>query len=500
MRARSCDLLVLVAGGVTPLAFAPFGYWPVCIVTLVVLFHLLPRGSRRRGVWRGWLFGVGFFGAGVSWVLESFQYSSVALPSALLLTAVMVMFLALFPALFAFLSRLCLPDSTAAASLAVLPGLWVLSEWARGTVLTGFGFLQMGYSQMDAPGVALAPLAGVYGTSFVVAFTAALIAWAVARTRERALRGGVVILVVWALLWSAQSMQWTEPTGDELEVAVVQGNVPQALKWKPQFRQRSVELYQGFTNKHPGADLVVWPETALPGLYESFTNELRDLEVQARATSTALLIGVPSVQKSAAGSDQYFNSVVAVGAKRDFYHKRHLVPFGEYVPLQGLFQPLIDLFNWPVSSFTHGDPQQTTLNVAGQTLGVSICFEIAFGRDIIAALPQAGLLVNVSNDAWFGESIGPHQHFQIARWRAKETGRFLVRATNTGVSAFVDDSGRVLASLPQFNESSLASRVAIFRGATPYVVTGDTPVLLFVLTLVVAIVIVTRRRNDAAES
>ena len=494
MAPRSWDLVVLLAGALTPLGFAPFGLWLLPIPCLGVLLWVLPFGTIRRSFWRGWLFGLGMFGTGTSWVVESFQHSNVALPSALILTATMVGFLAIFPALFATVSRFCSGNRRGAISLITLPAAWVLAEWGRGTVLTGFSFLQLGYSQIDSPVSALAPVAGVYGASWAVAFSAAVLVWGFSHTAVHVVKALAVVLACWGSLWVAQDLRWTEFDGTQLDVAIVQGNIPQALKWRPEYRQRSFDIYRDYTRKHWDADLIVWPETALPGMYDSFSSELSALEREAVANNTELLIGVPSSQETVGGQYRYFNSVVSVGSSRAIYNKRHLVPFGEFVPRQRLFQPLIDLFDWPVSNFSHGQPAQTTINVAGQIIGISICFEIAFGKDIIAALPSAGLLVNVSNDAWFGESIGPHQHLQMARWRAKEAGRFLVRATNTGVSAFVQPSGQLAGVLPQFAETSASRRVDIMRGATPYALSGDLPVLALLLLILVVAAYVQRTR------
>ena len=484
---RSRDGLALGAGVLLPLGFAPFGLWLLPAGLLAVLFWLLPFDSTRRACWRGWLFGVGFFGAGVSWVVESFQHSNVALPSAVTLTALMVMFLALFPALFARAARWAGPCARPLSLLALWPALWVLSEWGRGTVLTGFTFLQLGYSQVDSPLAGVAPLAGVYAGSWLVAVFGGALCWLLTAHGKQRLRACMLLAVLLIVSGAARVIDWTQPHGDPVEVAVVQGNIPQALKWRPEFRERTLDIYSRLTERHRTADLVVWPETALPGLYSEFEDFLAGFEVRARAGGPELLVGVPSRADDAYGKPRYFNSVVAVGSARALYHKRHLVPFGEYVPLQTLFQPLIDLFRWPVASFSHGDASQSTVAVAGQDIGVSVCFEIAFGKDILAALPAAGMLVNVSNDAWFGASIGPHQHLQIARWRARETGRYLVRGTNTGISAFIDTHGRVYASLPQFEEGSVSAQVQPMRGATPYVVIGDTPTLALAVLVIIVV-------------
>ena len=479
-QAKTVDLCVLLAGAVSVCGFAPLGIWPLPVLTLAVLFWALRGVSPRRGLIRGFLFGLGLFGAGVSWVVESFQYSHVALSSAVILTTLMVLVLSLYPALFGWLTAR-FEERQAGFLLLGMPALWVLSEWARGTVLTGFSFLQLAYSQTDSPLSVFAPIAGVYGTGWVLALASASLAWFADEARARWKPAVVTFAAVAVLLLGVRAIPLTSAEPTELDVAVVQANIPQALKWRPELRERTLEIYVSHTRRHWDADFIIWPETALPGLRSSFSVFLDELDQESRRHGTELLIGVPTEVVVEGESSRYYNSVISVGGADEVYNKRHLVPFGEYVPLQAVFQPLIDLFKWPVSSFTHGDPKQTTLQVAGHTVGITICFESAFGKDVMAALPEAALLVNVSNDAWFGKSLGPHQHLQIARWRALEAGRSMIRATNTGITAFIDHDGRVVSSIEDFKEASLRGTVQLRSGVTPYVRISDWPILVLAL-------------------
>ena len=474
------DGFCLLAGAALPFAFAPYGLSFLAGLCLAGLFWEWMRSSPVRVLWRGWLFGLGMFGLGVSWVVNSFHYNHIPLFPAVALTAVFVAFLALFPALFGWLAMRFRSRDDTRQLLLLLPVAWVLSEWGRGTLFTGFTWLQTGYSQVDTPLAGWAPLAGVYAMNWALALTAGVLVWLVARPRRRWWQAMIIGLALWGGAAMLSTMQWSERAGLSLRAALIQGNISQDRKWKPEYRDSTLALYRDLTAQHWDADLIVWPETALPDVYEELGEYLDALGRDARAHRTDLLIGLPSLQPF---PRRLYNSVVSVGTRRARYHKRHLVPFGEYLPLKPLFQPLVDLFGLPVSRFDRGLDAVNVLHVAGQPIGVSICYEATFGADIIEALPEATLLVNVSNDAWFGDSKAPHQHLQMARLRSRETGRYLLRATNTGVSAIIDPLGGVVTRSNQFATEVIEAVVVPMEGVTPYVKYGDRPMFLVLLVL-----------------
>jgi apolipoprotein N-acyltransferase len=226
------------------------------------------------------------------------------------------------------------------------------------------------------------------------------------------------------------------------------------------------------------SDLIVWPETALPAFYHQAKNFLEDLGLEARANGTDLLIGLPVMDLE---TRRYFNSMVSVGSREAFYYKQHLVPFGEFIPFRSVLGGVLDFLKIPLSDFSTSDGHHQVLTVAGQQVGISICYEDAFGEEIIQTLPQATLLVNVSNDAWFGESVAPHQHLQMARMRALETGRPLLRATNTGVTAIIGSDGNIQSRARQFVAADLTDQVQPMHGSTPYVRTGNIPIVLILV-------------------
>ena len=469
------DVLALLAGLSLPLAFAPFNLTPLAILAPAALFALWKGLSPSRAFLRGWLFGLGMFGIGVSWVHESFQYSNVGAALAVGLTAVLIVFLALFPATLGYLVARLFRGSEQARLLLVYPAGWVLTEWVRGWFLTGFTWLQLGYSQIDSPLGGFAPLVGVYGVSWVTA----LLAGGLVRALCTGRRGLIVYtLILVALLitgYGIGAVPWTKTHTSPLSVALVQGNVPQDLKWHPDQRRATLERYLKLTRAYWDADLVVWPESALPGFYHEFVPAISRLTREARDHGTDILLGIDVLDPP---TGRYFNSILVLGTHPSLYHKRHLVPFVEYLPLEHWLRPLVEWFNLPVSRFSKGSPHQPLASAAQHLVGLSVCYEIAFGEEIIETAPEAALLVNVSNDAWFGDSIGPHQHLEIARMRAIETGRYLARATNTGITAIIAPNGKLKARIPQFETRVLTGEVFPTTGTTPYARWGNLPVLV----------------------
>nr|VFK47004.1 MAG: apolipoprotein N-acyltransferase [Candidatus Kentron sp. TC]VFK60011.1 MAG: apolipoprotein N-acyltransferase [Candidatus Kentron sp. TC] len=493
------DLTAFVGGLMMPFAFAPFGFYGLTIVGLALFFRVLMRVTPARSFWRGWVFGVAMFGTGVFWIHESFRFADVTLPLALLLTSALIGVLALYPALFGLFAALWSRRSAVMAqespssalahtfftALLILPAGWILQEWVRGWFLSGFPWLQIGYAHTDSSLAGLAPLFGVYGVGWVASVSAGvlLLVFQLIMQNESAIRKRVIrvlaLLVLTGGLWGGSA--WLDPeigvspVGAPIDVALIQGNIPQDRKWLPSQRQSTLDRYLSMTREQTGSHLVVWPETALPGFYYQFADFTARLRWDTYTGGPDILLGVPTLDGE---SQRYFNSVAAIsGAGETFYHKRHLVPFGEYLPMSGILQGMLDFLDIPMSDFSPGPPVQAPFRVAGQIVAASVCYEASFGNKIIASLPQATLLVNVSNEAWFGDSLGPHQNLQMARMRARESGRYLLRATNTGITAIIDPQGRVTGRAPQFQVSALTGTVTGMRGTTPYARHGNRIVL-----------------------
>ncbi|MDP2792723.1 MAG: apolipoprotein N-acyltransferase [Sulfurisoma sp.] len=475
-----------VLGAATVLGFAPFGLFPLPLLTLALLFRFWRNASSpRAAALLGFAWGLGFFLAGVSWVYVSLHdVGGMAAPLAALATLLFCGGLALFPALAGFVfRRVASADFFGPARAAFLAaGLWTLAEWLRGGLFTGFPWLALGYSQgPPSPLAGYAPLLGSYGVAFVAALIAALVAFGWKRFWPATL--AVTLLVAGFAL---RGISWTEPTGAPLTVALLQGNVPQSLKWDPNRLGLSVETYLRLAREHP-AQLTVLPETAIPLLFDEVPREvLRGLVANGEA-----LLGV-AVRTTQGG---YVNGAVALtpDLRSQGYAKSHLVPFGEFVPPG--FAWFFDLVRIPMSNFTAGPARQPPLLVAGQKIMPNICYEDLFGEEIIRALPEATLLVNISNTAWFGDSLAQPQHLQIAQLRALETGRPMLRATNTGMTAAVAPDGTVSAVLPPFTRAALRVEVQGYAGLTPYARAGNA--MAVSLALLACLPALSRRRASA---
>lgn len=493
---RRAEPLALLAGAVTALSFAPFGFFPLAPLMLAALMVLWRGAGPRRAAWLGWWFGLGLFGVGVSWVYVSMHdYGYMAPPLAAFATLLFVAAMALFPALVGAAQAYWRHPSLVWHSLAVIPGFWVLTEWLRAWIFTGFPWLTLGYSQIDSPLAGLAPWLGVYGISLAVALSAGLLAVWSTPVHRRDWRFGAGLVAVWGVAALAGAMGWTTPHGDRLRVTLIQGNVPIAFKWQPSYRSAILERYRTLSEENRDSDLIVWPEGAIPAYYDDIDPAWLDsLKAMAGASRTEILFGV--VDREQHGNEtRYYNAVASVNDPTARYRKRHLVPFGEYPPMDPLFRWLMRAMHIPMSDFSAGPADQRPILVAGQPVAVSVCYETAFGAELRDYLPQATVLLNVSENGWFGRSFGPHQLLEMTRLRARETGRPVLRADNAGLSAVIDFTGRVQAISPQFRQAVVSASVQPMTGATPYVRLGDLPAVLVALGLLLAAPV--RRRVQA---
>jgi apolipoprotein N-acyltransferase len=436
--------------------------------------------SVRAAFASGFCFGLGLYLGGVSWIYVSLNvYGGMAMPLAASFTLLFCLYLACFPAaVAALLARVRAPQ--AVSWLLLFPALWALSEWVRGWFLSGFPWLAFGYAQVPHPPFAgYMPVLGVFGVSLACAVAAGAIAWlahGAMRRRDAAGRRAMIVggSVVAALVLGGiglHSVAWTQPGTPPTKVALLQGNIPQEMKWRPERALATLDTYLQLATASD-AQLIVLPETALPMLNVDVPRPyLQALGDHARARRGDLLIGVPELEES---TGRYFNSVMSVGsAATQVYRKHHLVPFGDYFPLRPVLGWVMEILHIPMSDFSHGEAVQKPIEVAGQKVAANICYEDAFGEEVIRQLPEATLLANFTNDAWWGDSIASKQHLQIAQARSLETGRPMLRATNTGVSAIIDARGRIAASAPEFATTTVSGEVSGYAGSTPYVRWGN---------------------------
>ncbi len=495
-------LLVLCSGALTVFAFAPFKIYPLAWFTPAVLFYALSKANtNKQHFLLGWLYGIGLFGAGASWVFTA-MYSFAHAPLALAilgtaLFAIVIAFLTLgfFGAIVARFKH----KPVFARLLIFYPATWVLIEWFRGWFLTGFPWLYLGNSQVDTFFAAYAPITGVLGVSLVcVLIAGAFVSFLfgnslkhtvhIARDRNTASfstqaiveeRLGSSIRVLAALIivllattsFALQKIQWTQQSGKPITVSVLQSNISQSEKLdRDNTLLPSISLYKSMTKKSRKSDLIVWPET---GLFDTFDNHMDSLilplQKTLKKTNKSILIGGFNANKN----KEFENSVLALSSdSMQLYSKRHLVPFGEYIPMLEYIRWLGKWIQLPYSNIVPGK-NNGILKVAGQTAQMSICYEDAFGSEIIQSLPQASMLINLTHDGWFTGSLEPEQHMQIARMRSIETGRYMVRATTTGPSGIINEKGKVIATAPSYTQKIITGKLRPFSGATPYTRWGN---------------------------
>lgn len=467
------ESLTLLAGVLVTLSFSPFDYWLLAIVAMSLLLASCTTGRVGQAVRCGYCFGLGQFGAGVSWLCSGIHdYGGTDYGTAATLTVFLVAYLALFPALACWVSFAFFRHCIVLRLLGVFPAVWGLTEWVRSWLLSGFPWLQLGYSQLDSPLAGLAPVTGVYGLSWMCALTASSLV-AVFYLRGFYYRAGLIglLLICWCGSGMMTSVAWTQPLAEPFQAALIQANISSKLKWKPRQRDDALRIYSAMTRQVWGSRLVVWPETALPMLYDSldprFINSFREELINH---DSDLLFGIIT-----AGSRhrRYFNTMKLWGKHTGDYHKRHLVPFAEYDPVSQLPKFIAGAVNFPMADFSSGPGRQQPLLAAGFRVAASICYEAAFGSEMLLGLPEAAYLVNISNDDWAGSSLAPYQHFQMARFRALETGRYLLRAAVSGITAFIGPKGEIIRSAPLFARTVLVGRVVPMTGSTPYVRWGD---------------------------
>ena len=473
-------LLVLVsatvAGALVTLSLAPFDIWPAGILSCTLYVYLLSTCSPRQGLWRGWLYGLGMFGSGVSWVYVSIHVHGHAdIPLAVGLTALFCAGLALLQALFAWCYTLFVRPLPG-GMLVGFPALWVLFEWLRDWLLTGFPWLYLGYAHIETSISGWAPITGVFGLSFICALTGTclFLAW-----RSRKLIACTTYAVILITLWGGgeilKSTQWVARASEKpLRVAIVQPNVPQENKWDPRWYRPILRQLRDATDPVLGHDIVIWPESAIPNYYQHAQDFLEPMSRRAAAANTTLITGIPFRPFD---DDIYYNSIAVLGYGEGVYHKQRLVPFGEYVPLENALRGLIDFFDLPMSAFSPGPEEQKPLQAGAYRIAPFICYEIVYGSLVAKSARDADLLITISNDSWFGDSIGPWQHLQIAQMRGRENGRFVLRGTNNGISAIIDHQGRIVKRTDQFEATTLTGEAEVMLGSTPFSSFGNTPII-----------------------
>ncbi len=484
--------IAVSSGALLACAFAPEQWWPLALLSPAVLLGLWERSSARQAAWLGFSFGFGTFAAGTYWLYFAIHTVGHA-PIWLTLFAVLGLMglMAAYHGLTGYVVVRFFPSGPVRWLLAA-PAVWLLAEWLRGWLLSGFPWLSLGYTQTDTLLAGLAPLGGVYGVSLVLLLGAGALVALVRGSAGVRLLAVVTLIVPWLAGALLGGITWTHPAGRPVTVALVQGNISQQDKWAPARAERILARYQRLTESAFGTQLIVWPESALPDLVNNLFPYVEHLDIAARQHGSALVLGV--LRESASG--KYYNSILALGNRASWYDKDHLVPFVESIPLPRFVRRWLERMNLPYSSFTPGGTHQTPLPVAGLELGPTVCYEVAYGGYMLRMLPRANVLVNVTDDAWFGDTTELPQQFQMARMRAQEEGRFMIVSTDDGISGVIGPWGRVIARAPTMRPFVLRSVVTPMSGMTPFARVGNgLAVLLSLGALAAAFALRQRERR-----
>ena len=476
--------IAAIFGAIGVTSFSPFHFWPGYFLSLIAFSALIITSpTAKTACWRGSSVALGFFGTGVSWVYVSIaEYGQVGSIIAGLITLAFVVTLCVFWAFSSWLSwRLIQRFPQLPASLWITLTL-LLGEFARSTLFTGFPWLLPGYAIENTWLFELLPIGGIWLTSAAVVLTSSVIAGALLH-KTNLLVQAFVLFVIWggSAFLSYSPVAWVQQTGT-LKTTLIQGNVSQDEKWLAQTAGKSLAYYQQATIEHLDSELVVWPETAITYSYPQIKPYFSSFSEELANTNTTLITGIPDVSED---KKNYYNAIWATGDGFGLYYKRRLVPFGEYIPFSNYIGPILDVFGMPMSSFKSGDENQPVLQVGEWGVAPFICYEIVYSEQVRRMVRDSDFLVTISNDGWFGTSFGPWQHLQIAQFRAKESGRYVIRATNTGVTAFINEKGEVVAQAPQFERTTLTAEAKAFSGVTPYVQWGYWPTIILLLLCVV---------------
>ncbi len=464
------------AGALLACSFAPLDWWPLAVLSPALLMYLWQGATPRVAAWLGFWFNAGTFAAGTYWLYISIHiFGEAPLWLAILLMVALIVIMGLYHAALGYFVARWLPARGGVRWFLGIPAAWLLIEWWRGWFLSGFSWLSLGYSQTDTWLASYAPILGVYGISAMLLLSAAGLTAAICGMRRVRVAGAVIFVAPWLVGLALRSVEWTSPSGPPVSVAVVQGNISQDEKWLDSNQDTILKLYRELTEKTLGTRLIVWPESAIPDLANNQIPYISDIYHEAHARHSALVFGV--LRESDVG-EHYFNSVLSLDTTVGWYDKDHLVPFAEFFPVPGFVRHWLRLMSLPYSDFTRGGADQPPLAAGGLELGTTVCYEDAYGSAMLSVLRKATALVNVTNDAWFGHSTARYQHFQIARMRALEAGRYMIRAANNGVSGVIGPHGEVVALAPEFQTYVLHASVTPRSGLTPYARVGNWLIVL----------------------
>ena len=477
------SMLALLSGIISVFAFAPYHLYPLALVGLIgLLTSFIYSDSNKLAMKRGFIFGLGFFGVGMYWIYISiYQFGQAPVIIAGVLTLLLIMLLSTIPALVGYCFTRFYPYNNLIKLCLVFPAMWALGEWVRSWLFTGLPWLLMGSSQTNYLFKGIAPLAGVIMISFILAHFAGVCVYAALSIRRKRIYSAIyLILFIVGLLYSS-SLQWTTPIGKPITTSLVQANISQSLKWDPLQAQKTVEKYQKLSAPlWDKSQLVVWSEAAVPTPMPLSALTITELEQEATQHNSGLIFGVPT---QAIDGNSNYNAAMAVGNIQGEYYKRHLVPFGEFFPAAALSSFILKYLDIPMSNFTAGDPEQPPMEMGDIKFATFICYEIIFPEDVSGVIDSTGanVIVVLSDDAWFGHSSAQAQQLQMAQMRAMENGRYVISSTNNGLTAVINQQGKIIAQAEPYKTTVLTAQVQPMEGSTPWLRWGIDIILLLSL-------------------
>ncbi len=486
------DSLAILAGCILTFAFAPFSFYLLAVISPACLLILLKNLTPKRAFFRAWAYGLGFFGGSVYWVYISIHFYGNTSPLlAGFITSVFIAFLAIFPGLTGYFFNRYFSKNDTYAYIFAFPAIWVIVEWIRSNIFTGFPWVLLGTSQVHSPIAGFAPIAGVYAVSLLVLVTAGL---CVDLLYHRRLRNIFFIFLIWGLGFGLQFIAWTKPVGAPVQVSLIQGNIPQDIHWSYESLIPTLKRYQQLTDQHWDSKIIIWPENAIPIPLQNATNFIDFMTENAAKHQATIIAGIPVKHET---DDTYYNAIITFGNDSGFYLKHRLVPFGEYTPFVGLLKGVLDRFQIPMSNMVPGVGIPKPLIAHGLKIAPFICYEIAFPEQVLQRDGDIDMLLTVSNDAWFGQSIALAQHLEMAQMRALEMGRPVLFVSNTGITAIIRPNGKIQSEAPPDQIYVLTDKVQTVNGKTPWQRYGMDPAwIMIILFLFYAITSQRKKKSE----
>ena len=473
-------LLLAISGAILVCAYAPFSYWWLTFICPIFLYVAIANKTVRIAFLYGFVFGLFFFGFGVPWTFNSIhEFGHAPFLLSAFLAGILILILALFPASVAALTAYLSSDKYFRfTSVLAFSCLWASLEWIRSWIFTGFPWLLIGHVHHGGPLQGILPVFGSYGASWVALLIGCLTVTTFVSSNQQKIISVISLVAIALSLYIINQITWTHAEDEPLDVVLIQGNISQEMKWDRSKHAFIMNKYLEMSKRHFDADIIIWPETAIPTYYTMVKDSfIPQVDKTAEENNLDYLIGLFTYNPE---NGHAYNSVITLGNELSFYRKQRLVPFGEYIPFRGILTFLENYIDLPMADISSGTGRPL-VRLKGHEVGTSICYEAVYGDEIIRALPEAKFLINVSNDAWFGDSLAPHQHLEITQSRAVETGRYLLRATNTGISAIINPNGVIINKSVQFQDDTVRATIRPHEGTTPYVRWGNWAIVSIIL-------------------